>query len=201
MHTVLELQGISCGGLEEVKPKQSIMSSRSFGHMQTEFASLAESISMHCARVVEKLRQQQLQARRVVVFIHTNRFREDLAQYAQSIEVRLIHPSDDIRLITRMAKEGLARVFKPGFHYKKAGVCLEELLPKSVQQIDLFNPICESDARHTEQLMTAMEGIHKKYGRGSIRLAAEGHTKPWAMRSELKSPAYTTRWSDLPGVF
>ncbi len=33
-----------------------------------------------------------------------------------------------------------------------------------------------------------------------MRLAAEGYAKPWAMRAELKSPAYTTRWSELPIV-
>nr|WP_058532942.1 DUF4113 domain-containing protein [Legionella saoudiensis] len=29
---------------------------------------------------------------------------------------------------------------------------------------------------------------------------AEGYSKPWAMRAELKSPAYTTRWTDVPQV-
>jgi len=48
--------------------------------------------------------------------------------------------------------------------------------------------------------MTVFETINRKYGRQTIRLAAEGYSKPWAMRAELKSPAYTTRWSDLPRV-
>ncbi len=45
--------------------------------------------------------------------------------------------------------------------------------------------------------MTVLEAIHHKYGRHSIKLAAEGYSKAWAMKSELRSPAYTTCWSDL----
>ncbi|MGC1183516.1 MAG: DUF4113 domain-containing protein [Legionella sp.] len=29
---------------------------------------------------------------------------------------------------------------------------------------------------------------------------AEGYSKPWAIRSELKSPAYTSCWSEVPRV-
>ena len=31
-------------------------------------------------------------------------------------------------------------------------------------------------------------------------LTAEEYSNPWAMCAQLKSPAYTTRWSDLPTV-
>ncbi|MFS9519714.1 Y-family DNA polymerase [Legionella pneumophila] len=198
MRTAMELQGIACGGLEAIEPKQSIMSSKSFGQMQTQLASIEESISSHCARAVEKMRRQQLVAKRLVVFVHTNRFREDLAQHFQSIEFKLINPTDDLRLITKMAKRCLQRIFKPGYYYKKAGVCLEDLIPKNPRQLDMFYQPSDEHLNHTEQLMAVFDQINQKYGRSTIRLAAEGYSKPWAMRAELKSPAYTTRWSDLP---
>lgn len=200
MRTALELQGIACGGLEEVEPKQSIMSSKSFGLMQTQFSSVAESVSSHCARAVEKMRNQQLVAQRMVVFVHTNRFREDLAQHFQSIEFKLINATDDLRLITKIAKRCLQRIFKPGYFYKKAGVCLEDLIPKDPRQLDMFHQPSDEQLNHTEQLMSVFEQINQKYGRSTIRLAAEGYSKPWAMRAELKSPAYTTRWSEVPQV-
>ena len=200
MRTAMELQGISCGGLADEPLKHSVMSSKSFGQMQTSYAGVAQSVSSHCARAVEKMRRQHLVAQRLVVFIHTNRFREDLAQYAQSIEVGFINPTDDIRLVTHRAKEGLKRIFKPGYQYKKAGVLLHDLIPKTTQQLDLFHQPSESALQHTEELMTVFEAINKKYGSSTIRLAAEGHVKPWAMRAHLKSPAYTTRWTDLPLV-
>lgn len=45
--------------------------------------------------------------------------------------------------------------------------------------------------------MSVFDTINKKYGRYTIRLAAEGYPKPWEMRAEMKAPAYTTRWPDL----
>jgi DNA polymerase V len=75
------------------------MSSKSFGQMQTSFESIAQSVSSHCARAVQKMRTQQLVTQRLVVFIHTNRFRDDFAQYAQSIEVGFINPTDDLRTV------------------------------------------------------------------------------------------------------
>ena len=200
MRTAMELRGIPCAGLEDASPKKSIMSSKSFGQMQSTFASLAQSVSSHCARAVEKMRQQNLVAQRLVVFIHTNRHREDLAQYAQSIEVGFINPTDDLRLVTQMAKRGLRRIFKPGYHYKKAGILLEDLIPKAGRQLDLFHQPSDEELEHTEELMTVFDAINKKFGTSTIRLAAEGYSKPWAMRAQLKSPAYTTRWSDLPLV-
>lgn len=200
MRTAMELQGIACGGLEEIEPKQSIMSSKSFGAMQTELSAIAESVSSHCARAVEKMRGQGLVAQRMYVFVHTNRFREDLAQHFQAMEFRLINPTDDVRLITKIAKRCLRRIFKRGYFYKKAGVCLEDLIPKDPRQLDLFHQPSEEQLEHTEQLMSVFDRINTKYGRSTIRLAAEGYSKPWAMRAELKSPAYTTRWTDVPQV-
>ncbi|WP_298622587.1 Y-family DNA polymerase [uncultured Legionella sp.] len=200
MRTAMELRGIPCGGLEEAEPRQSIMSSKSFGTMQTTLSAVAQSVSSHCARAAEKLRAQHLVAQRLSVFVHTNRFREDLAQYVQSIEVRLINPTDDVRVITKMAKRCLRQIFKNGYHYKKAGVCLEDLIPKDPRQLDMFHQVSDEDLKQTEQLMRVFDTINQKYGRNTIRLAAEGYSKPWAMRAELKSPAYTTRWAELPRV-
>ncbi|KTD55866.1 DNA polymerase V, subunit C [Legionella santicrucis] len=200
MRTAMELQGISCGGLEEVELKQNIMSSKSFGQIQTQFSFIAESVSSHCARVVEKMRYQHLVCQRIEVFVHTNRFRKDLAQHFQSIEFKFINPTDDLQLITTIAKRCLRRIFKLGYYYKKAGVCLKDLTPKDLRQLDLFHQPSDEQLHHTEQLMSVFDQINQKYGRSTIRLAAEGYSKPWAMCAELKSPAYTTRWSELPKV-
>ena len=200
MRTAMELAGIPCNALHEPEPKQSIMSSKSFGEMQTSYAAISQAVSSHCARAVQKLRQQQWLAQGLYVFVHTNRFRDDLSQYHQGIEINFVNPTDDLRLITKNAKMCLKQIFKTGYRYKKVGICLMGLMPKKPQQLDLFNPINDQDLAKTEQLMTVFDAINAKYGRSTLRLAAEGHSKPWDMRRELKSPAYTTRWSDLPEV-
>ena len=198
MRTAMELQEIPCSGLEETDPKQSIMSSKSFGQMQTQLSAIAESVSSHCARAVEKMRRQHLVAQRMLVFVHTNRFREDLAQHVPSIEFRFINPTDDLRLITKIAKQCLQRILKPGYYYKKAGVCLQDLIPNNPRQLDLFHQPSDDQLHDVKQWMSVLDQINQKFGRSTIRLAAEGYSKPWAMRAELKSPAYTTRWSEVP---
>lgn len=48
--------------------------------------------------------------------------------------------------------------------------------------------------------MAVFDGINQKFGRHTIKLAAEGFDKPWAMRADMQSPRYTTQWSDLPVI-
>lgn len=199
MRTAMELQGISCSSLVDAEPKQSILSSRSFGVMQIEFDSLAQAVSAHCANAYEKLRQQRSLTQSIYVFVKTNRFREDLAQYNQAATITLATPTDDLRLITHHAKQCLQKIYKPGFQYKKVGVCLEELTSKDHRQLDIFHTPDEHLEKR-EHLMSILDAINLKYGRHTIKLAAEGYSKSWAMKSDLKSPAYTTQWSELPLV-
>lgn len=197
MRTALELQGIICAQLQPPEPRQSILSSRSFGEMQTELAPLTQAISSHCTRVAEKLRKQKQLAYHLAVFVRSNRFRQDLAQYTNSMEVHLIQPTDDSSVLIHHAKQALGKIYKPGFHYKKVGVYLGELIPKGSQQLDLFNQPSEEYLTKREQLMEVFDAINQKYGRHTIKIAAEGYNKSWSMRMELKSPAYTTSWKEL----
>lgn len=198
MRTAMELKGTPCCAFDETTPRQSIISSKSFGDMQTEFDYLAQAISSHASAAYEKLRHHHLQVRQLTVFIMTNRFRLDLPQYNNKILFNLIHPTDDIRLITRIAKQCLKKIFKPGFHYKKVGLCFEELIGKDYQQFDLFNQPTDESLQKKDQLMAIFDDINHKFGRHTIKLAAEGYSKTWIMRSDRLSPRYTTQWSDLP---
>ncbi|KTD82233.1 Y-family DNA polymerase [Legionella waltersii] len=198
--TALELRGVSCSGLLNNESRKSIISSKSFGTMQTEYSALAQAISSHCARACEKLRQQGLVARYLSVFIQTNRFRLDLPQYQQSIGFQLVHPSDDLRSITHNAKWCLRQIFRSGFYYQKVGVFLGDLQDKQCLQFDLFNQPSKEELLHTQKLMSVLDAVNAKYGRHTLRLAAEGNTKPWAMRAQLRSPCFTTKWEELPIV-
>lgn len=200
MRTVMELQGIPCAGLEDKQTKASIMSSKSFGAMQTRFGDLAEAISSHAARVSEKARAENLVAKRVYVFVRSNPFRQDLKQYANSIEYALVNPTSDTRIIMQVAKRSLKKLFKIGIFYKKVGVMLTELIPNTIKQGDIFNPISAQEHQESEQLMKVFDKINHRFGRHSLRLAAEIQGGQWNPRAEMRSPCYTTRWSDLPMV-
>jgi DNA polymerase V len=45
--------------------------------------------------------------------------------------------------------------------------------------------------------MLAVDSINQAYGRGTIRLAAEGLKQPWKMRAGRRSPAFTTCLADV----
>jgi len=48
--------------------------------------------------------------------------------------------------------------------------------------------------------MAAMDGINKRYSRGTIKLASEGIDKSWVMRRKFKSPNFTNAWDELSAV-
>lgn len=200
MRTILELQGQSCLPLAEVAPQKGVMSSRSFAKTHTDFAPISESLASFCALASAKLRKQNLVATRVSVFLRTSSYRQDLPQHNVSTDIQLIHPSNDVRLIVDAAKQCLRALFRPGYHYKKVGVYLDDLRSNQAMQMDLFAPVDVNQHSRDENLMQIFDQINKKYGTGTLKIAAEGLERPWATKRDLCSPAYTTRWSELPVV-
>lgn len=196
----LELQGIACHELQVVEPRKSIMSSKSFGQLQTHYEAVAAALSSHCARAVEKLREQGGIVRILSIFVQTNRHRQDLAQHTQSNIIRLSQATDDIRIITAAAKEALKQIFRPGYFYQKTGICFDEVESKEGQQLDLFLPCNEQEVQKTEQLMRVLGQVNQRFGRHTLHLAAEGFIKPWDARLEMRSPCYTTQWTQLPRI-
>ncbi len=193
---VAELNGEPCIGLEDVAPaKQQIMSSRSFGKYLTDIESLQEAVASYIAIAAAKLRHQGSIAGMVQVFIRTSPFRDNAPQYAKSLTIPLPTPSDDTMRLTRAALWGLRRIYRPGFEYQKAGIMLMDLVPAGVRQQDLF-----SAARNNDALMKVVDRINGTWGRGTVRSAAEGTTKAWAMKRERMSPRWTTRWEEVPCV-
>lgn len=78
---------------------------------------------------------------------------------------------------------------------------LDGLIPKNPYQTDIFENNNDDEQLAADKLMGIISCINSRYGRHTVKLAAEGCSKPWAMRRELKSPCYTTQWADLPIVY
>ncbi len=195
--TVMELRGVSCLALEELAPaKKQIISSRTFGEYVYTLPELEEAISTYMGRAAEKLRHQGSVAGAIQVFIRTNPFKSEHPQHQRALTVPLPAPSGDTRTLTRAALWGLRRLFKPGYAYQKAGVMLMDLRAAGVAQGRLFDDM----PADRPALMQVIDRANAQWGRGTLRLASEGMTKPWQMRRERMSPAYTTRWEDLPRV-
>ncbi len=194
--TVQELNGLSCLALEEiVKPRQQIIVSRSFGSMITGYDELSESVAYFTTRAAEKLRKDGSVASRVGVFIYTSPFKEKMPQYDGSITVPLDNPSDDTMVLIGAALVGLNNIYLEGFHYKKSGVMLLGLQGKGMVQATLFDD--EDKIEKSRNLMSTMDAINKKMGKGSITLAASGKRQGWAMRRNRHSQNFTTDWNEL----
>lgn len=195
--TIRELNGTVCIELEEDMPaKKQILSSRSFGQPVRDYNSLTESITLYMIRAAEKLRRQQSFAGSVYVYIRTSPFKLDDPFYSNGMTIPLPKPTDDSRQLVNIALWILKQIYKPNYNYAKAGVMLSELVPAQGLQTDLFSQI--QITPKAAQLMHTIDSINRRLGKESIKLASEGFSRPWKMRQENKSPAYTTRWSDLP---
>lgn len=90
---------------------------------------------------------------------------------------------------------GLTAIYRAGFRYKKAGVMLLSLSPADRRQGALFDV---ADGARSQRLMATVDQINARMGRGTLRFGTEGFRQPWAMRQAHRSPAYTTRWEELP---
>ncbi|MFM8443212.1 MAG: Y-family DNA polymerase [Methylococcus sp.] len=202
--TALELRGIPCLPMAMAPPpKQQIIASRSFSKLVSDLPALRQAVSRYSARAAEKLRQQGSQTRALTVFLHTPPFNPAEPQHHPMVTVRLADPTDDTLTLCRAAARGLERIFKPGFRYQKAGVMLLNLEPKSQGQRSLFDPVSAVTQATRDKLLAVMDQINGEMGRDTLWTAAQGLTAreardSWRMKRGALSPAYTTRWSDLP---
>jgi len=193
--TVSELQGTSCLELEQVpSPKKQIVSSRSFGQRITEIDEMRQAVSEFTERACGKLRREKLYARALSVFIQTNPFAQHRPGYADCAHGTLQGHTNDSFQFCRLAQRLLAQIWRDGFEYNKAGIMLGDFSQSTRRQTTLF----EKPVRDNSKIMAAIDRINSTVG--TIKLAATGVDQKWAMRRERLSPAYTTRWQDIPLV-
>ncbi|WP_193085254.1 Y-family DNA polymerase [Halomonas sp. 3F2F] len=199
---VWELRGQPSIQLDDMtQPKQQIMVSRSFGCLTNSPHDLREALRQHAARAGEKLRAQHSVASAVMVFVRTNAFRPDLPQYRNRVVVALERPTDDSRELIHAATQGLRQLWRKGYAYHKAGVMLLDLSPKANRQLTLTEtPQTEEEAKRSERLMATVDKLNRELGRGTIQLGLPRTGNAWTLRSEHRTPRYTTRWEELPAV-
>ena len=201
-----ELNGEDCVPNEEMAKKKSICTSRSFNGMITDLDGLRTHVSNYAARCAEKLRQQGTVASIVGVFLNTNVFREDLPQYWNFQEKRLITPTSSTITIVKAANEVLQKLYRQGYHYKKAGVIVMGIGPNSPIQQDLFDTNAEQFEK-MRKLDAVIDRINKLNGSETIVLGSQQYTQKDgkgkaqvfanAIKHDFKSKNPTTRWSDI----
>ena len=188
-----DLQGIQTLDLEEIQPKKNIATTRTFETNYTEFEQLKERVTTFAVSCAQKLRKQNSCCNSLMVFIHTNEHRADLPQYSRNIIVKLPFPTNSNIELAKFATQALKNIFQQGFHYKKAGVIVQDFTPDNNRQLNLFE---NSNVRHIA-LMTAVDKMNTLYGQQKIRLASQDAKRVWKMKQEKLSPRYTTELNDI----
>lgn len=194
--TVRELRGEPCLELEEFAPvKQEIVCSRSFGERITEYDAMRQAICSYASRAAEKLRGEHQYCRFISTFVKTSPFALNEPYYGNSASVKLLTPTQDSRDIISAATRSLDAIWKDGHRYQKAGVMLGDFFSQGIAQLNLFDD--NAPRRGGEKLMEVLDHLNAKEGRGALYFAGQGIQQQWAMKREMLSPRYTTRYEDL----
>jgi DNA polymerase V len=188
-----DLNGNPTLGLEDVKPRKNIATTRSFERNLKDFKDVYERITTFAISCAEKLRKQGSVCTAIMVFIRTNSHRSELEQYNGGTVVKLPFSTNSSIEIARFAGEGLERIFRKGYQYKKAGVIIMDFKPEGEVQLNLFE---NSNPKH-RQLMKVVDRLNTAFGQQKIKLASQDQKRVWKMKQERLSPRYTTRWSDI----
>lgn len=188
-----ELQGITVLSLDEVKNKKAIATTRSFKNDISDFEELKERVSTFSVVSSEKLRLQNSYCNFLYIFISSNRHKNRQEQYNFGIGIQLPYATDSNITISKYALKGLKKVYQNTISYKRAGVILMGITPKSMKQLNLF---INENPRH-EALMRTMDKINFTFGETKLKLASQDLKRTWMMRQEKLSNEYTTKWDEL----
>ena len=201
--TWLELRGQDVIPVDEMdaKTKQSIVTSRSFPKMLTDFQDISIHVANYASRCAMKLRRQATVCGMVTVFLQSNFFREDLPQYSNSSSFIFTTPTNTTTEIVKAAEKALGRIFRKGIHYKRGGVMVSDISSAKAVQPDLFeyNPLL---SRKYKSISEAIDEINTRLGMDTVILAAQQYTKydetgksvkfSHAIKRALLSPDYST---------
>jgi DNA polymerase V len=73
---------------------------------------------------------------------------------------------------------------------------LDDLLPEDDRPRTLF----EADTAKRDRLMGALDAINGRFGTWTAVTASQGFKREWKMRSEMRSPCWTTDIAQVPVV-
>ncbi|MBY0528992.1 MAG: Y-family DNA polymerase [Rhabdochlamydiaceae bacterium] len=195
LRTAWELRSIPCLSLQELPvPRLSITRSRSFGKPTSDWNDLAEALCSYAATALSDLRSEHLLPSFLTVFLMTSAFIKEA--YHNSITLTLTEPTSYTPTVTSAAKDGLRKIYRKGYLYKKVGIILGGLLAEGSYQPDLFSSPTKNTAKQAKA-MQLCDTINQRYQNKALRFASEGIAQSWQMQRCNVSPRFTTAWKEL----
>lgn len=196
---VAELNGVSCYPLENgSQVAKSILRSRTLGEDTSEEYVLEAAVASLGSSAAFRLRAAGLLARRIGVFVSTNRHKPGYRRWTR--EVLLPMPTNDMGLIVAQLMRELKAVFSARQAYHRLGVFLYDFCGPQSLQTDLLGLVDTVSHDRSQARMQAIDALNGRLGRGTIRLAAEDLSKAWQPKHHIRSPRYVSDWADLPSV-
>jgi DNA polymerase V len=192
-----ELNGVSCYPLELTeKLQKSIMRGRTFGEDTDQLYVLEAAIATLTGRAALRLRREGCLARRAAVLLHTNRHKPGYRSWYLPIDFTT--PTNDTGLIAARLIAEAAKVYSPAQKYHRANVYLYDFVPENSIQTDLLGVLNIVRQEQAQARLQAIDAINARFGKDRIHFAAEDLGHSWEPQHKLRSPRYTTRWSELP---
>jgi len=191
---VWELRGVSCLPMEKAEPRKNIACSRSFGKVVTNLTDLCEAVSTHTARACCKLRKQHSCTQALYVYLEAILDGQTGTRISSNHIIAFPSPTNDTPQVITAAKKCLSFLFRKEARYKKCGVILLDLIPEETVAPDLF--IKGSNPKRRE-LSNTIDALNEKFGKNTVFYGAMGTNPQWKMRSDSRSPGYTTCWEEL----
>lgn len=178
---------------DDSRDRKAIATTRSFETTYSDIENIKERVATFASSCAEKLRTQNSSCNHIIVFLHSNRHKENEPQDRSSTLLTLPYATDSSLTISRYAVKAATSMFKTGIKYKRAGVIVSSLVPTNTRQLDLFQR--ENPKHHA--LMKVMDGMNNKYGDYKIKLGNQDLQRTWKMRQEHLSPKYTTNINEI----
>jgi DNA polymerase V len=188
-----ELEGKSRLALDTIKNKKSIATTRSFEKDIRNYDSLRERVATFACLCAEKLRVQNSNCMMLMVFVLTNRYKKNEAQYSRNISIQLPYPTSSSITISKYAQKALKAIYKEGYAYKKAGIVVMGIQPDTQTQLNLF---VNENPKH-KKLMQTVDKINGHLGVHKIKIGGQGLGRTWRMKQEKLSPRFTTHWNEI----
>jgi DNA polymerase V len=194
---VAELNGQACYELEMFgKVRQTVMNGRMFGHDTRRFEVIEAAIASLTARAAFSLRREGLRAATAAISLSTDRHKPAFVSHKRFLPLGT--PTADTGYLTGQLVKLAQTMLRPGAMYHRANIYLYDLVDETKLQTDLLGQVDVAMAESSSQRLKAVDSINARYGKTTIRYAAEDLSDAWQPKHNLRSPRYTTNWQELP---
>jgi DNA polymerase V len=194
---VAELNGLCCHKLElEGKAPKSIAATRTFGEDTSDLLVLEAAIARFVSTATIRLRYSNQLTKRAVLFVSSNKHKPGYRRWSK--EIKLPAPTADTGHIIQALTAILREIYNPAASYHRAGVLLYDFIAEDNLQVDLFGQVDPGTSNQSKARMKAIDAINHRFGKRRIHYAAEDLSRSWQPKYQLRSPRYTTHWTELP---